>query len=47
MSGGFSVEPADDLPLHEAGEPLVQPEVLEVVVRHQVTRPRVRDLELV
>ena len=38
------MHPAHNLPLGEDGEPLVEPEVLEVDVGHQVARPGVGDL---
>ena len=44
VSGGFSVHPSHNLPLSENGEPLVQPEVLEVDIGHQVAGPGVGDL---
>ena len=44
MSGGLSMHPSQNLPLSEHGEPLVQPEVLEVDIGHQVAGPGVGDL---
>ena len=44
MSLSFSSQSPLDLPLDEHGEPLVQPEVLKVVVGDEVAGPRVRDL---